>query len=42
MIGAFLGAKYAVRVGARAVSYFVLVALALSALQLLGVFELIF
>jgi uncharacterized membrane protein YfcA len=42
MIGAFLGAKYAVKVGARAVSYFVLVALALASLQLFGVFELIF
>jgi hypothetical protein len=42
MIGAFLGAKYAVKVGARAVSYFVLVALALSALHLFGVFDLIF
>jgi uncharacterized membrane protein YfcA len=42
MIGAFLGAKYAVRVGARAVSYFVLVALALASLQLFGVFDLIF
>jgi uncharacterized protein len=42
MIGAFLGAKYAVKVGARAVSYFLLVALALSALQLFGVFDLIF
>jgi uncharacterized membrane protein YfcA len=42
MIGAFLGAKYAVKVGARAVSYFVLVALALASLQLFGVFDLIF
>jgi len=42
MIGAFLGAKYAVKVGARAVSYFVLVALALASLQLFGVFKLIF
>jgi len=42
MIGAFLGAKYAVKVGAKAVSYFVLVAIALSALHLFGVFDLIF
>jgi hypothetical protein len=42
MIGAYLGARYAVKVGARAVTYFVLVALALAALQLFGVFDLIF
>jgi hypothetical protein len=42
IIGAFLGAKYAVRVGAKTISYFVLVALALASLHLFGVFNLIF
>jgi uncharacterized membrane protein YfcA len=42
IIGAFLGAKYAVKVGARTISYFVLVALALATLHLFGVFKLIF
>jgi uncharacterized membrane protein YfcA len=42
IIGAFLGAKYAVKVGARTISYFVLVALALATLYLFGVFDLIF
>jgi uncharacterized protein len=42
IIGAFLGAKYAVRVGAKTISYFVLIALALASLQLFGVFNLIF
>lgn len=41
MLGAFIGARYAVRLGARAISYFVLVALAFASMKLLGVFDLI-
>jgi uncharacterized membrane protein YfcA len=42
IIGAFLGAKYAVKVGAKNISYFVLITLALASLHLFGVFDLIF
>jgi len=41
MIGAFIGARYAIKLGARAVSYFVLVALAFASMKLLGVFDMI-
>jgi len=42
MLGAFIGARYAVRLGARVISYFVLVALAFASMKLLGIFDLIF
>ena len=42
MIGAFVGARVAVKWGAVVVRYFLLVALALSSLKLMGFFDLIF
>lgn len=41
MIGAYIGARYAAKLGARVISYFVLAALAFASMKLLGVFELI-
>ena len=41
MLGAFIGARYAVKFGPRAVSYFVLAVLAFASMKLLGVFDLI-
>jgi len=42
MVGAFVSARMAVRWGARLVRYFLIIALALSSLKLLGVFDLVF
>lgn len=41
MIGAFIGARYAIRLGSRIISYFVLAALAFASMKLLGIFDLI-
>ena len=40
MIGAFVGARVAVKWGAKAVRYFLIIALAFASLKLLGVFDL--
>ena len=41
MLGALVGSRLAVKWGAKAVRYFLLAALALASLKLIGVFELI-